>query len=200
MILFFSLAISIGLVLAVVLFILWVNQVIFFRTFVIILTLFILLLAIGGMYFSRQYVDSLPEVKIPKVEGLSLEKAQEIIQRAGLKFKLIGSAYHPEILPGRVVLQKPQMQRTVKMGSTVKLILSRGSRRVRVPDLVGKDLSQARAVLRENGIILKGVTEEAAADKIPGTIIAQSISAEAAVAVGSLIYVTVAKEGEGDER
>lgn len=193
MILFFSLAISIGLVLAVVLFILWVNQVIFFRTFVLSLLIFILLLAFSGMYFSRQYVDSLPEIKVPQVKGLSLMEAQKLIESAGLRASVIGSAYHPEILPGRVVLQKPQMQRTVKMGSTVKLILSRGTHRVRVPDLVGKDLSWARAVLRENGIILKGVTEEAAADKIPGTIIKQSISAEAAVAVGSLIYVTITK-------
>ena len=152
------------------------------RLIVALILLFILSPLIVG-YFYLSYFDSLPEVVVPDVSGMTFEAAKEKIESLGLQARPAGEVYdarHPE---GRVASQRPEAGRKVKAGRTVNLMVSSGQRKVATPSLLGRNLSQADAVLSASGLQLGEVRSEQNQEAEEGTILAQEpLPGEEAVA------------------
>lgn len=72
-----------------------------------------------------------------------------------------------------IASQKPNSGTWLKQDRDVKVIISRGSKRVRVPKLVGTKLREAKLVLAQNGLQLGGICRIPASQYPRGTIIAQ---------------------------
>jgi PASTA domain len=90
------------------------------------------------------------EQTVANVIGLSLAEAEETLTT--LKFSVGEVAYEDSTLPTNTVLtQDPEAETTALSGTNVNLILATGSS-VRIPDLVGKPLSQAVVMLRDAGL------------------------------------------------
>jgi serine/threonine protein kinase len=111
-------------------------------------------LIIGFLYFSyflyMNYITAIPETTIPDVTEQPLEIAKILLSEENLESIVVGSRTHPSIPDGYVIETKPPGGRDVKQNRKIKIYLSKGSGQYFVPDLVGRNINQAKNILQEN--------------------------------------------------
>lgn len=142
------------------------------RLIIILICLFVLLPLLIG-YFYLAYFDSLPEVVVPDVTGINFDSAKEKLEALELQAREAGSVFEMKYPEGCVASQRPEAGRRVKVGRTVNLMISSGKRKVAVPNLLGRPLSQADTVLSAAGLQLGEVRMENNRDLSEGTVLAQ---------------------------
>jgi beta-lactam-binding protein with PASTA domain/predicted Ser/Thr protein kinase len=131
------------------------------------------------------------EAAVPLVQGLPAGEAADRLREAGFKSDQ-RRAFSDTVKANRVIETSPAEGSTVRKGSTVTLVVSRGKEKVAVPDVAGQPRADAEQALRDAG--LKGsVTEEESADAEPGTVIAQDPAAGTRLAKGATVALVVAK-------
>lgn len=110
------------------------------------------------------------EVEIPSVRGMLRADAEDALERAGLKITQIESAHDPDIDSGRVTATDPPEGTVVAPGTEITLYVSDGQ--VDLPDLRGKQESEARQILVDLGLIPNTVVVETD-EFAPGTVLTQ---------------------------
>ena len=109
---------------------------------------FILLLFFSLRYYTR-HGEGVP---VPKLQGLTVEQAVELLDAQGLKYQ-IDSVYQMDKPPGMVVEQDPDPNTNVKLNRTIYLtIITRTAPNVGFPDIFEKTFLEARAILSNYGI------------------------------------------------
>ena len=116
-----------------------------------------------------------PSMDMPKLEGLSLRFAINILQRNHLM--LGDTIFRPDFMKGSVLEQQFNGTRIaagtkVPWGSTINLVIGAGlgEQQMMVPELVGKTYSEAKAILEEKGITLGSIQGYAVHDT-PGAFV-----------------------------
>jgi serine/threonine-protein kinase len=112
------------------------------------------LLALGVLsgFVAMHLVMEPDRVEIPRVIGVESLAAGEILKEVGLTPRIIAEEFSSHIPKGHVTSQRPPRGSRVKIGSEVRLILSRGSDQLALPDLRGLELPQAQRSLTESGL------------------------------------------------
>ncbi|MEP7232610.1 MAG: PASTA domain-containing protein [Ginsengibacter sp.] len=105
---------------------------------------------------------SLPLVDMPRLEGLSYRFAVEKLQKNHLK--LGDTSYRADFMKGSILEQdyngnKIQPGTKLRWGSSINLIIGGGlvAEEIRVPDLLGLTVSEARARLQAKGLLLAAI-------------------------------------------
>lgn len=93
-------------------------------------------------------------VDVPDVLGKAPKEAQAALKAVGLKGKSAGEEYSTLVASGKVMSQKPASGQ-LERGSTVEYVVSRGPKMIQVPDMQGKQISEARATLEGLGFDVK---------------------------------------------
>lgn len=132
-------------------------------------------------------------VEVPDVTGLPADRAEEQLREAGLEARRV--AVFSEREPGTVVAQDPGPDERARVDSAVRLNLSKGTGRVKVPDVVGRTAAEAGAILRRAGLGTPR-TVSVPSDQAKGTVVAQSPAAGSEVAKGDAIRINVS-DGTG---
>ncbi len=102
-------------------------------------------------------VEKIPEIlkkAVPDVLGLTPEEAKQILVDAGFVVEDFDYAYSSEHAEGLICLQTPNGGKKVKIGSTVKIYISKGPAPVMVPsesELVGKHIDTVTYILGQLG-------------------------------------------------
>lgn len=103
-----------------------------------------------------------PNIDMPKLEGLSLRFALDLLERNHLK--LGDTIYRPDFMKGSVLEQQYNGARIapgtkVQWGKNITLIIGSGleNQQILVPDLIGLTLSEARSLLDVKGITLASI-------------------------------------------
>jgi serine/threonine-protein kinase len=91
-----------------------------------------------------------------------------------------------------VVDSDPRPGTPLTLTSTVRLLVSAGSRVVMVPDLMTRSLVEAEESLERLGLRLGDVAQDSASLAAPGTVLAQVPDAGTRVSRGTPIAVVVA--------
>ena len=131
-----------------------------------------------------------PRVAVPDIAGYSVVDAQHALASAKLKAKVTG-VFSAAVPQGQVISVVPNAGASVVEGSTVSLTVSKGAKPVVVPNVVGKTLDDARALLRNRGLALV-VGARTQFDNIPAdTIASQSPDADAALGPNGTVTVVV---------
>ena len=112
------------------------------------------LLALGALsgFVAMQIVMEPDRVEVPRVVGVESLAAGELLKEVGLTPRVIAEEFSANIPKGHVTSQRPPRGSRVKFGSEVRLILSRGSDQLDLPDLRGQELPQAQRTLTESGL------------------------------------------------
>lgn len=104
----------------------------------------------------------LPMIAMPKLEGLSYRFALDKIRKNHLV--LGDTTMRPDFMKGSVLEQqyqgKPIEDGTkIRWGSTIDLVVGGGLQeiRIKVPDLIGTTVAEARQILESNGIVLAAI-------------------------------------------
>ena len=90
-------------------------------------------------------------VDVPDVRGETVEEATEELREAGFAVKVAKRRVHSTADAGKVAAQSPRQDTRAGEGETVTLTLSLGPEMVVVPDVVGKDVDDARKELEKAG-------------------------------------------------
>src|SRR5215217_3899548 len=109
------------------------------------------------------------EAQVPLVEGLPVDEAEDRVRKAGFESER-RREFSDTVRAGRVIETAPSEGSTVRKGSTVTLVVSRGPEKVAVPDVVGEGREEAERLLRE-AALEASVTEREDADAEPGTVL-----------------------------
>lgn len=131
---------------------------------------------------------------VPDVVNFMVENAESELMAINLDYKT--SEQEGDDAPGSVSSQSIEAGTEVDGGTVVELVVSTGrnfdsSLSAEIPDIVGMQYSDAKALLLEKGLYLAKEKYEAS-DTVPaGEIIRQSIEVGTSVQQNSILYVTV---------
>jgi beta-lactam-binding protein with PASTA domain len=135
--------------------------------------IFVVALVCSLYLTSKWIVQSEEEVLVPDLVGHDTVYALDLLTSLGLNIKVGGFMWSESVPKNFIASQKPDAGTWLKQDRDVKVIISRGSRKVRVPKLVGMKLREAKLVLSQNGLQLGGICRIPATQYPRGTIIAQ---------------------------
>ncbi len=99
------------------------------------------------------YLSLGPEVHpVPDLVGAELASAKGQLDAIGLKVKEGKGQYSDTAPEGVVIATSPKAGEQLKPGQTVTLVLSKGRAPIIIPDLAGKNINDARAILAQKGL------------------------------------------------
>lgn len=105
---------------------------------------------------------TLPMVDMPKLDGLSFRFALDKLGKNHLK--LGDTSYRPSFMKGSILEQQYKGSKIaagtkIRWGSSIDLIIGGGleAEKIPVPDLTGLTVSDARAILKDKGILLAAI-------------------------------------------
>ena len=114
------------------------------------------------------------EVAVPDLIGKTRDEAESVLVRSGLALRVASRRFSNRVTEGHVLDQIPPGGSDIKANRTVKVLISLGERRFRVPDLLGTSLRATELVLAERGLSLGNTLYAHTPDGQPSTIVYQS--------------------------
>jgi eukaryotic-like serine/threonine-protein kinase len=100
---------------------------------------------------------------VPRVLGLSLAEASDVIRKAGLQVQDGGAEPHPAAPQGTVIWQDPPPSVAAPAGLRVTLVASDGPPKIPVPDVAGLDGALAQRLVAAAGLTVSQVESVQAA-------------------------------------
>jgi len=148
-------------------------------------------LAFGGTTLVLN-VTNPKEVQLPNVVGLSQEEAKQKVEEAKLKFEVSSEEYNTEVEKGHVISQNPTYTEkyNVKEGSEIKVVISKGTEKTKVPKVAGMKEDEAKKELEDAGLTVT-ITNAEDSSKETGVVLKQSLDSGKIVDKGSAITITV---------
>ena len=148
-------------------------------------------LSLGGTILALNLTNP-PEVQIPNVVGLSRDEAQQEIENAKLVFEVKGEEYNADVPEGYVISQEPQYMDSysVKEGSTVSVVISKGQEKTTVPNVEGKEREEAIKML-EDANLVADVVEETSRTVEEGYVISQETEPDTEAFTGDTVVIHV---------
>ncbi|WP_137232699.1 Stk1 family PASTA domain-containing Ser/Thr kinase [Streptomyces sp. BPSDS2] len=138
------------------------------RRLITILTAVLLTLGIGtGVW----YINSGQFTQVPSLLGQTQKTAEQRLSDEGLGLKGVDRVFSDTVERGSVVSSDPASGARIRGNGSVKLVVSRGPEIVRVPDVVGSSLADARRALKKVGLAPGMVTKEFSEDVARGEVI-----------------------------
>ena len=130
------------------------------------------------------------EVVVPYLTGYTFEEASLKLEEMGLQIEQGESVYSPDQEEGKITSQTPSADSEVTEGTVVTVNISLGKKDDVVPYLVGKNVDDVEAYLKEFGFEL-GVVTVITSTEDEGTVLSQSIQAGSTADKGTKINVEV---------
>lgn len=128
--------------------------------------------------------------EVPNVRGKARAEATALLEAAGFRVRA-SEQFSERVAAGRVISQNPQAGLSVAKGSTVLIVVSKGPERVEVPDVVGRSLADAKAMLEAEGFKVGVVYEP---HNNTGTVLEQNPSGGAKLPRGATVELLVDAE------
>lgn len=135
-------------------------------------------------------------VSVPNLIGLTEELAEETVLNLGLKFSVKDEIYNSEYAEGLVINQNINEGQELREGFPIEVILSKGERLVKIPDLTYKYSNESIVILKKNDLAEGDVTYEFN-DTVPwGLVIRQVPEAGNMVKEGTEVSYVLSKGPE----
>lgn len=131
-------------------------------------------------------------VPVPDVAGYEVQLARTLLEAAGFTVGGVESA--PAPTPANVTVNtRPPAGTTLRPGASVTLVVSVGRATIRIPDLRGRTLEEARQILDSLTLALGEYYMRTDPNAVPGTIIYQRPDAGTLAAPGAAVEVRIAR-------
>lgn len=133
------------------------------------------------------------EIKIPYIEGMTVAKAEETLNKSGFKINIEAETFSEDINKGLIISQEPQEGERAPKGFNIDVVVSAGDEFNIVPDVVGADIKIAIEVMEEKLITIRNKEEIYSDDFAQGEVIYQEPSMGTKVALNSFVDLVVSK-------
>jgi len=134
------------------------------------------------------------DVQILDLVGKEQSQAKAEAEEAKFQFVIGGENFSKDVPAGCIISQEPPYSEnyTIKEGSTITVVISKGRNLVKVPKVVGKKVDEATVELENLGLIVN-VEEEYNKKVEAGYVIEQSAEAKTEIDAGETITLKVSK-------
>ncbi|MBW2060686.1 MAG: PASTA domain-containing protein [Deltaproteobacteria bacterium] len=116
--------------------------------------IFFIALGVSAYLTTRLIIKSEPEVTVPDLTGLDSIAALKVLSKLGLNLKVQGFNYSDQVPKDQIMDQDPKPGMQVKKDRDIRVIISKDSRMVKLPDLRGLSLDQARSILSQSELLV----------------------------------------------
>lgn len=130
--------------------------------------------------------------EVPDVVGKTKLEAEIELQNKGF-LPEVELEYNDLVPEGKVSKQLPRANSQEPEGSVVLLSISRGAqpRYIDMPDLVGRDLEEAKDILDKNRLDLAAVSYVSSTEFFEGTVIKQDVEGQSLVLQGEAVNLVI---------
>ena len=129
---------------------------------------------------------------VPDVKGKPLAQAEAALVEAKLAVGVITEDWDPAVPDGSVASTDPPVGEELKPGSLVNIVVSKGPKPVKLPNLAGVALAEAQAQLEAAGLVVT-TTEEFSTEYAEGQVVSSTPPKGERVPVGSTVELVVSK-------
>ncbi|MEU1212427.1 Stk1 family PASTA domain-containing Ser/Thr kinase [Streptomyces sp. NPDC005791] len=136
-----------------------------------LLAVLVAVLLVLGVGSGVWYINSGQFTHVPSLLGQTQGAAEKRLTDEGLDLKGVERAYSDTVKRGTVISSDPGSGERIRGNDAVKLVISRGPEIVKVPDVEGLSLGDARRELKETGLAPGMVTREFSEDIARGEVI-----------------------------
>ena len=145
-----------------------------------------------------RYIRKGEQIEVPGIVDLTPGQARRALSKKGLRMRLQNPRWDTRIVKGNIIVQNPPARSKVKVGRTVYVVPSKGTRSFKVPDVRGKKIRQAHVYIQQAGLIVGAIIEEPSADVMEGAVARQvpSPGSEVGVRTEVTLYVSDGPPGE----
>lgn len=117
---------------------------------IVVSTIIVLVFA---AFFLLPKLTKIPDIKVPDVVNLTVQKAEEKLKEAGFEVALeTNKVYSDTIEEGKVVKTSPAVGRIIKKGSTITIYESLGTEKITIEDYTGENIYEIKATLELKGL------------------------------------------------
>lgn len=115
------------------------------------------------------------EIKAPNLVGTNINVAREQVKALGLKIRMVGKEASDKIELDKILRTRPDAGIPIRIGGAIDVIVSSGSRTVKVPNLINMTADEAKIAIEALNLSLDGKPSRITSyDNPPGAIIKQS--------------------------
>ncbi|GGO53263.1 serine/threonine protein kinase [Streptomyces daqingensis] len=158
------------------------------RVFLVTLAVVLLMLVGTGVW----YINSGQFTRTPAVLDKTEAEARKVMDGSGLDVK-ISRDYSERVDRGHVIDTDPDPGSRIRRTGTVTLVVSRGPEIVKVPDLAGTPLAEAKSKLKRAGLEPGVVKREFSEDTAQGAVVGTRPDSGSELRPGSPVALTVSK-------
>lgn len=152
---------------------------------------FILAAGISAYLTLTLIIKSEDTVIVPDLVGKDVVYALEFLTDLELNTKVKGSEFSDNFPKNHVTFQDPASGMEIKKGRDVRIIISKGPKRISMPNLVSLSVQQARLILEENGVCQGELSQTYNDNKEKDLIIAQAPSPGSMITRGSCVNLLI---------
>ncbi len=134
-----------------------------------------------------------PEVDMPNVVGMHKDEAKKAIEEAKLVYEEEKEEYNKDVEEDHIISQNPayfDKYHSVKQGSTVKVVVSKGTEKTKVPNVEGKEKEEAIKMIEEAKLKAE-IVEETSKTIAVDHVISQETEPDAEVSAGDTVKLHV---------
>lgn len=170
----------------------------------IIISLALVLILVLGSLFGIIYKNMIAPTKkddkvteqilVPEIIGLDQDKAKGLVEGSDLLFSVIGEVNSEE--PEGTVVECYPDQGTEAINGEVRVKISKGLEKVKVPYVEGFDQNSAKEMIERNGLELNKLPDEFSDSAAIGVVISQDPPADSLVSKGDKVNLVISKGKE----
>jgi hypothetical protein len=134
-------------------------------------------------------------IEVPYLKHMSVNKAKTFIPSLNLKYVIADSINSSEVAKGHIVKSDPPAKEDIKIGGVIKLTVSKGPKKVRLPNIIGVSKKIALDSLDLLGITNRVFVNYPVEEKnLDGKIIKTRPAIEDSIAEGSMLTIYIGTE------
>jgi len=146
----------------------------------------LLALLVGGGILFINSLFAVKEVDVPDIVGMNENEAREKLGTSSLILEVTERVQNKDVAEGDIISQNPKAYEKNKITNPVRVVVSKGPRKVSVPNLVGESYDKVKMILEREGLTEGKFDQEY--DEYPnGFVISQSVPAGISVDEGTAI-------------
>jgi len=139
------------------------------------------------------------ELLVPNIVGWSEEDAQKTLNDSGFENVSSEYEYDSEVPEGNVISMTPQAGSKATKDTDIKMIVSKGTEKVKVPNVVGKTQSDAQDQIVSAGLDYNNTNTEYSDTVKKGKVISQSPEAGKRVGPDTVVTIVISDGPKPEE-
>jgi serine/threonine-protein kinase len=156
-------------------------------------TAFLLVVGASAYLTLTFIIKSEDTVIVPDLVGKDVVSALELLTDLQLNTKVSGSDYSDQFPKNHVTFQEPEAGSEIKKDRDVRIMISKGTRNILMPNLIALSEQQARMIMEENGIsrgqLSRTFNKDIEKDRIMAQVPAAGVMITRGAAVNLLVSV-----------